>query len=146
MSNYKEIHNRPMFRFLLLMSLSAAFGLQGWRVLFNNFAVEVAHISGKEVGIIQSFREIPGFLSLLVVYILLWVKEYRLSAYSIIIMGFGVFLTGFFPNFYGLILTTLIMSFGFHYYETTNQSLTLQYFKFDEAPYVFGKIKGYSSA
>jgi hypothetical protein len=128
------------------MSLAAAFGLQGWRVLFNNFAVEQANVTGTQVGVIQAFREIPGFLSLLVVYILLLVKEYRLSSYSIVVMGIGILLTGFFPSFYGLIITTLIMSFGFHYYETTNQSLTLQYFKLDEAPYVFGKIKGYASA
>jgi len=38
------------------------------------------------------------------------------------------------------------MSFGFHYYETTNQSLTLQYFDQDKSPWVFGKLRSYGAA
>ena len=33
------------------------------------------------------------------------------------------------------------MSFGFHYYETTNQSLTLQYFDKITSPLVFGRLR-----
>ncbi len=39
--------------------------------LFNNFAVEVVALKGNHVGLIQSVREIPGFLAFLVVYFLL---------------------------------------------------------------------------
>ena len=38
------------------------------------------------------------------------------------------------------------MSFGFHYYETTNMSLTLQYFDTDTSPWVFGKQRSYAAA
>ena len=65
---------------------------------------------------------------------MLVVKEHRLSALSIVLLGIGTGLTGLFPSFTGLIITTLIMSFGFHYYETTNQSLTLQYFNTAASP------------
>jgi predicted MFS family arabinose efflux permease len=44
-----------------------------------------------------------------------------------------------------MILTTLIMSFGFHYFETTNQSLTLQYFDKQTAPIVFGKMRSFAA-
>jgi hypothetical protein len=37
------------------------------------------------------------------------------------------------------------MSFGFHYYETTYQSLGLQYFDKSVAPAVFGKLRSYAS-
>jgi len=33
------------------------------------------------------------------------------------------------------------MSFGFHYYETVNQSLTLQYFSTHQSPLVMGKLR-----
>ena len=46
----------------------------------------------------------------------------------------------------GLVVTTLVMSFGFHYYETTNQSLTLQYFDQVTAPVVFGRQRSYAAA
>ena len=43
-------------------------------------------------------------------------------------------------------LTTVIMSFGFHYYETTNQSLTLQYFDKETSPWVFGRLRSIAAA
>ncbi len=135
-----------MYRYLLVLTVASAFGLQGWRTLFNNFAVEVAGLNGSQVGIIQSVREVPGFLALLAVYFLLVMREHRLSAVSILILGVGVGITGMMPTMGGLVMTTLIMSIGFHYYETTNQSLTLQYFDQGTAPVVFGRQRSYAAA
>lgn len=135
-----------MYLYLLILTLCATGGLQVWRTLFDNFAVQAAGLNGNHVGLIQSVREIPGFLALLVVYVLLFIKEHRLAALSIVILGLGVSLTGFFPSFYGIIFTTLLMSFGFHYFETMNQSLTLQYFNISNAPVVFGLLRSRSAA
>jgi predicted MFS family arabinose efflux permease len=52
-----------------------------------------------------------------------------------------VALAGFFPRLGGLVVTTLVMSFGFHYFETTNNSLTLQYFTTATAPLVYGRLR-----
>ncbi|MCG6908804.1 MAG: MFS transporter [Deltaproteobacteria bacterium] len=134
-----EIRENPMYRYLIMLTIASAVGLQAWQTLFNNFAVEVAGLEGKHVGVIQSVREIPGFLALLAIYVMLVIKEHRLSALSILLLGCGLGLTGLFPTFTGLTITTLISSFGFHYYETTNQSLTLQYFNKVQAPQVFGR-------
>lgn len=131
----------PMYRYLLVFTICATVGLQAWRTLFNNFAVEVAGLDGYNIGIIQSVREIPGFLTLLVIYVILVIREHRLSALAILVLGFGLAATGFFPSFLGLTMTTMVMSFGFHYYETTNQSLTLQYFDKGTSPWVFGKLR-----
>ncbi|MDM8556926.1 MFS transporter [Desulfococcaceae bacterium HSG7] len=143
---YNINKNRVMYRFLIVLTISSTIGLQAWRTLFNNFAVEIAGLEGVHIGIIQSVREIPGFLALLAVFIMLVIKEHRLSALSIFCLGLGVAITGLFPSYIGLIATTLIMSFGFHYYETTNQSLTLQYFDKNTSPYVFGKQRSYAAA
>lgn len=132
---------RPMLRFLLVLTVASTVGLQGWSILFNNFAVEVVGLNGGEVGLIQSIREIPGFLALLVVFVLLLIREHRLAALSILGLGIGVAVAGYFPTLGGLILTTLVMSFGFHYFETTNNSLTLQYFTRSTAPLVYGRLR-----
>ncbi len=137
---------RPMLRFLLVLTVASMAGLQGWRTLFNNFAVEVAGLDGFQVGVVQAVREVPGFLALLAVWVLLAVREHRLSALSIAVLGIGVALTGLFPSYAGLAATTLVMSFGFHYYETTNQSLTLQTFDRATAPLVFGSLRSLSAA
>lgn len=142
----KNLNKNQMFRFLVVLTIASTAGLQGWRTLFNNFAVEVGHLQGDHVGMIQSVREIPGFLALLAVFFMLIIKEHSLSALSVLILGAGIALTGFFPSYTGLLLTTLVMSFGFHYYETTNQSLTLQYFDKDTSPLVFGKLRSLAAA
>jgi hypothetical protein len=141
----KEMQKHPMYLFLMVLTIASAVGLQTWRTLFNNFAVEIANLEGYHIGMIQSFREIPGFLALLAVYLLKVLKEHHLSALSIIILGMGVMVTGFFPSYHGLLITTMIMSFGFHYYETTNQSLTLQYFNKTISPWIFGKLRSYAA-
>ncbi len=135
-----------MFKYLAVLVISSTAGLHIWRTLFDNFAVHVVNLDGGHIGMLQSIREIPGFLALLVVYVLLIVKEHKLSALSVLILGFGIALTGMLPSYTGLIFTTLIMSFGFHYFETTNQSLTLQYFDKQTAPLVFGKLRSFAAA
>ena len=135
-----------MYRYLIVLTISSSAGLQAWQTLFNNFAVDVAGLNGHHIGMIQSIREIPGFLALLAVFVILFIKEYRLSSLSILFLGLGVAVTGLFPSYFGLIMTTLIMSFGFHYYETTNMSLTLQYFDEATSPWVFGKQRSYAAA
>jgi hypothetical protein len=142
----KEVTRQPMYRFLMVLTISSTVGLQVWRTLFNNFSVEVAGLDGQQIGIIQSVREVPGLLTLLIVFVLMIIREHRLSAVSILVLGLGVSVTGLFPSFLGLLLTTLIMSIGFHYYETTNQSLTLQYFDKNTSPWVLGKLRSYSAA
>lgn len=136
----------PMFRYLAVLTIASMAGLQTWRTLFNNFAVDIAHLEGNQVGMIQTFREIPGFLALLAIYVMLIIKEHRLSALSILILGIGLAATGFFPSYQGLLMTTMVMSFGFHYFETTNQSLTLQYFDKETSPWVFGKLRSLAAA
>jgi hypothetical protein len=146
MKSEKEIKKNPMFLYLVVLTISSTIGLQAWLTLFNNFAVDVAGLDGNHIGVIQSVREVPGFLALLAVYIIMILKEHRLSALSVLILGLGLAVTGLFPSYPGLILTTLVMSFGFHYFETTNMSLTLQYFDEVTSPWVFGKQRSYAAA
>ena len=146
MKTIEQAKKNPMYLYLIVLTISSTMGLQAWRTLFNNFAVEVAGLNGQYVGMIQSVREIPGFLALLTVFVIIFIKEYRVSALSILILGLGVAATGLFPSYAGLLLTTLVMSFGFHYYETTNMSLTLQYFDEKTSPWVFGKQRSYAAA
>ena len=134
-----------MYRYLVVLTIASTIGLESWLTLFNNFAVEVVGLEGNQVGLIQSIREIPGFLAFLIVYVLLIIKEHRLSALAIILLGLGMAITGLLPSFSGLIFSTLIMSFGFHYFDATCDSLTLQYFDQEKSPWVFGKLGSLAS-
>ena len=146
MIHIENVKKDPMYRYLIVFTVCSTMGLQTWLTLFNNFAVDVAKLGGNSVGVIQSVREIPGFLALLAVFVIMFIKDHRLSALSIIILGLGLTITGWFPSYAGLLTTTLVMSFGFHYFETTNMSLTLQYFDKATSPWVFGKQRSFAAA
>ncbi|MEM8700011.1 MAG: MFS transporter, partial [Pseudomonadota bacterium] len=50
-----------------------------------------------------------------------------------------------FPSFWGLMITTFIGSVGFHYFETVNQSLQLQWLSKERAPQALGWIVAMAS-
>jgi hypothetical protein len=111
---------------LVLMAMAMAVSMHGWFALLNNFAVERAAFTGKEIGFLQSIREVPGFLSFAAIFLLPFLREQNLAFLSLALLGLGTAMTGYFPTELMLYATTFIMSLGFHYYETMNQSLTLQ--------------------
>lgn len=53
---------------LLLMAFAVPLSFAAWQALLNNFAIEQAAFTGREIGILQSLREIPGFLAFGVVF------------------------------------------------------------------------------
>lgn len=125
---------------LYVMAVSSALGFAVWHALLNNFAVERASFTGQEMGILQSLREVPGFLSFTVVFLLLLVREQPLALISLLVLGIGTALTGFFPTALGLYCTTVLMSIGFHYYETVQASLALQWIDKERTPETLGRL------
>ena len=125
---------------LLSMTFIMPLVFSVWMVLLNNFVIEQANFTGVEIGILHSLREIPGFLAFTVIYALLFIKEQRLALISLAVTSLGVLLTGFFPSVVGLYLTTMLMSVGFHYYETLSQSLTLQWINKDKTAHFLGRM------
>jgi len=127
-------------RLLLLMSVAMPVAWATWSALLNNFVVERAAFTGAEIGILQSLREVPGFLAFTAVFVLLVLREQTFAILSLAVLGLGVALTGLFPSEYGLYFTAVIMSIGFHYFETVKQSLSLQWLHKEEAPQLLGRM------
>ncbi len=136
----KAIPFRRPETLLLLMAIAVPLSFAAWRTLLNNFAIERAAFTGQEMGILQSLREVPGFLAFGVVFLLLIMREQRLALISLVLLGIGTALTGFFPSVLGLYITTVIMSIGFHYYETLQTSLALQWIDKSRAAETFGRL------
>ncbi len=125
---------------LILMSVAMPLAFNAWNALLNNFVVERAAFTGVEIGILQSLREVPGFLTFTIIFVLLVIKEQMLALLSLLLLGIGVAMTGFFPFEYGLYFTTVLMSIGFHYFEAVKESLSLQWLSKQEAPQVLGRL------
>ncbi|MEZ8099271.1 MFS transporter [Vibrio bivalvicida] len=126
--------------FLMLISIVVPIAFSSWMALLNNFVIERANFDGSDIGLLQSVREIPGFLAFTAVFVLLFIREQRFMLLSLAALTLGTAITGFFPSLYGLLLTTILMSTGFHYFETLKQSLSLQWLSKDEAPEMLGKF------
>lgn len=132
--------------FLMSLAFLNWLGFAAWAALLNNFAKEAAGFTGREIGMLQSVREIPGLLAFTAIAFFLVMREQVLAYLSLIVLGIGIALTGFFPTLTGLLLTTLVMSIGFHYFETAQQALALQVVSKREAPRALGRIAGAGAA
>ena len=138
MQSLKNWRRPEILLLLLALAMPLSFGV--WQALLNNFVIERAQFTGAEIGLLQSVREIPGFLAFTVVFVLLLVREQRLAFISLIATGVGVAITGFFPSTLGLLCTTLLMSVGFHYYEALKTSLALQWLPKETSAIWLGRI------
>ena len=125
---------------LLLMAAGVPLSFATWQALINNFAYERAAFGGVEIGMMQSLREVPGFLAFGVVFLLFLIREQRLAVLSLALLGIGTAATGFFPSVLGIYATTVVMSLGYHYYETLQISLSLQWIDKVRAPETLGRL------
>jgi hypothetical protein len=129
--------------FLMAFAMPIAFAM--WSALLNNFVIEAAQFSGVEIGWLHTVREIPGFLAIGVIFLILFLREQVLGLLSLGLLGVATAVTAWFPSFGGMLLVTLLSSIGFHYFETVNQSLQLQWIDKKRAPQVLGLIVGVGS-
>ena len=125
---------------LFLMAVAMPVAFSTWSALLNNFVVEVASFDGADIGLLHTIREIPGFLAVAVIVILLVMHEQTLLLVSLALLGVSTALTAQFPSLGGILTITLLSSIGFHYYETVNQSLQLQWIDKAKAPQTLGLL------
>ena len=130
---------------LFLMAFAMPIAFATWSALLNNFVIEAAQFSGVEIGWLHTVREIPGFLAIGVIFLILFLREQVLGVASLGLLGVATAVTAWFPSFGGMLLVTLLSSIGFHYFETVNQSLQLQWVEKQRAPQVLGWIVGVGS-
>lgn len=129
-----------MLIYVIVSNFMLYFGFQIWQTLFNNFAVESVKIGPVEVGLVQAVREIPGLMGFLVGFIAIYLSETRIMAASILVMGVGVAMTGFSTALPLLLVSTFVMSLGFHYFMPGSNGIVLMLAKLSEAPKTLGKL------
>ncbi|MEM1301800.1 MAG: MFS transporter, partial [Pseudomonadota bacterium] len=123
---------------LALMAVAMPLAFSTWSALLNNFVIEVADFDGSDIGWLHTVREIPGFFAVGVIAIIIFMREQVLGLVSLALLGVATAITAQFPSMGGILTITMLSSIGFHYYETVNQSLQLQWLNKEEAPRVLG--------
>ena len=133
------VWRRPV-ALLLLMAFAMPIAFSTWSALLNNFVIEAAGFTGVEIGWLHTVREIPGFFAVGVIAIIIFMREQILGLVSLFMLGVATAVTAYFPSFAGLLTVTMLSSIGFHYFETVNQSLQLQWIDKKRAPQTLGWI------
>lgn len=146
----KEAKDQPVWRrptaLLFVMALAMPIAFFTWYALLNNFVQEVAGFDGADIGVLHTIREIPGFLAFLVIFLIIVFREQVLGLVSLMLLGAATAITAWYPQYGGIMLLTFLSSVGFHYYETVNQSLQLQWLPKDRAPQIMGRLMSAGSA
>ncbi|MDC0012387.1 MFS transporter [Octadecabacter sp.] len=145
-----DSHTLPFWRrpvtLLFLMAAAMPIAFSTWSALLNNFVIEVADFDGSDIGWLHTVREIPGFLAVGVIVLLMMFREQVLGLVALVMLGIATAITAQFPSMGGILTITMLSSIGFHYYETVNQSLQLQWIDKACAPQTLGWIISAGSA
>ena len=145
----KDAGTYPLWRqpiaFLVLAAIAMPVAFNTWSALLNNFVIEVANFDGSDIGWLHTVREIPGFFAIGVIAILIFMREQVLGVVSLLMLGVATAVTAYFPSMGGILTITMLSSIGFHYYETVNQSLQLQWIEKGRAPQVIGWLMAVGS-
>ncbi|WP_372886913.1 MFS transporter [Shimia sp.] len=131
---------------LFVMAMAMPIAFYAWYALLNNFVIERAGFDGSDIGLLHTVREIPGFLAVGVIAVIIFVREQVLGMVSLVLLGVATAFTAWFPSLGGLLMLTFLSSLGFHYYETVNQSLQLQWLPKARAPQMLGWLMAVGSA
>jgi MFS family permease len=101
------------------------FGVQ--LTLFNNFIVARLGIEPHELGYVEALREVPGFLNVLFIALMVRFAPSRVAAFSLLIMGVGIMTYGYIESVPSLALFSVLWSIGFHCWLPLEQSMALQF-------------------
>lgn len=150
LTSLDQARHLPLWRrpvtLLFLMAAGMPIAFATWSALLNNFVIEVAQFDGSDIGWLHTVREIPGFFAIGVIALIMVIREQVLGIVSLGLLGVATAVTAWFPSLGGILTITMLSSIGFHYYETVNQSLQLQWLPKDRAPQILGWLLAAGSA
>ena len=101
------VWRRPV-TLLFVMAAAMPIAFATWSALLNNFVIEVAPFDGSDIGWLHTVREIPGFLAIGVIAILMFMREQVLGMVSLILLGVATAITAWFPTLGGILTITML--------------------------------------
>lgn len=137
---------RKVLRLLAIAYAFLYFGFNTWSSMFNNFAVDVLALRPDQVGMIQSARELPGLVGLVVGYIVLFLPEVRLVGVCLLLLGAGLMMSGRSTSYSMFLVASTIASTGFHFFDCCGVSLALGFTRKIHAPRVLGSLNAIGAA
>lgn len=120
------------------------FGVQ--MTLFNNFIVERLGIEAHELGFVEALREVPGFLNVLFVALMIRWAPPLVAAAALAVMGMGLAGYLWVDSVLSLALLSLVWSVGFHCWVPLEQAMGLTYSPEGAKGKWLGRLRSVNSA
>ena len=100
----------------------------GWATysaIFTNFVSENLHIHPRDLGLVESLREVPGFLTVVLAAVTVRMRESRVTAAALLVLGLGLIGYSGVHSLTTLIAVTMFGSVGFHLFMPLSNGLAL---------------------
>lgn len=133
------------FRLLALAVASQGvfFGVQ--LTLFNNFIVERLDIQAHHLGYVEALREVPGFMNVFFVALIMHLAPPIIGAISLVVMGLGIMAYAQVDSVLLLAVYSLVWSLGFHCWLPIEQSMGLLFSPAGKKGKWLGQLRSVSS-
>ena len=113
------------FLLLILTTFLGDLGLGIQAASYPNFMVEELAIRPEQLGILESIRETPGFILVVIAALTMRVAEPLLASIALLVESLGMFSVYFVGSVDALIAVSFCWSLGFHTYHPLSQSIAL---------------------
>ena len=107
------------------MTFFFMFGFNSYTGVFQNFFNDKLHGQPLQLGLLETFREIPGFLAAPIAAILAFISAPLLAGFTLIGSGIGILSTGYVSNYVQLIIVSICWSIPMHLWFTISPSIVM---------------------
>lgn len=136
----------PNFALLAVATASVGvfFGVQ--LTLYNNFIVERLGIEPQQLGYVEALREVPGFLNVLFIALMVRWAPSGVAAGALAVMGLGLMAYSRVDSVTALALYSFVWSLGFHCWMPLEQAMALTFSPPGEKGRWLGQLRSVHSA
>jgi len=131
---------------LVGLTFCFSFGFAVYNGIFQNFIREVFHADARQLGILESLREVPGLLTAFLAGTLVALAEPRLGTVAMAVCAAGFVATGSAGDYWTLVSCSVLWSVGFHLWMSVSPGITLALAGGQESGKHLGRMAGVSAA
>lgn len=107
----------------------------------HNFIVEELGMEAHELGIVEAFREMPGFFNFVFLAIMIALSPPIAAAICLVLMGLGIAAFSQVETVVAFTLFSIVWSIGFHAWHPLSQSMGIQFSPANEKGKALGQLR-----
>ncbi|MEW6547459.1 MAG: MFS transporter [Bacillota bacterium] len=134
------------FRNVALATLALEFALGVQRGVYPNFVAQVLGIGADQLGVVESIREIPGLLTVVLGAAAVFFRQSTFTALTLLVTALGLGLYALTSTFWHLVVATLVVSVGFHLFYPLQSAMVLRIASPQERATRLGQVNSVTAA